>query len=173
MKQLLETMLDGYENGRVSRRHFIQGLVALGVGGTAACEVLAGSAPEPLFTTRTINHVTIYVSDVARSKAFYQRLTGLPIRDEAKDFCEFRLDGGFLGLYAPELQDAPALITSASGSKSMMPSGSMRSSPKWLPKVIQVSRTKIRFTCAIPMVCACSSRTSLTSVEKRLTRRSS
>ena len=106
MKQLLETMLDGYENGRVTRRHFIQGLVALGVGGGTACEVLA-SAPEPLFKTRTINHVTIYVSDVARSKAFYQRLTGLSIRDEAKDFCEFRLDGGFLGLYAPEAAGRP------------------------------------------------------------------
>lgn len=102
MKQLLETMLDGYEHGKVSRRHFIQALVALGVGGGTACEMLAASAPEPLFKTRTINHVTIYVSDVARSKAFYQRVTGLPIRDEAKDFCELRLDAGFLGLYAPK-----------------------------------------------------------------------
>ena len=44
---------------------------------------------------------------MARSKAFYQRLTGLPIRDEAKDFCEFRLDGGFLALYAPEAAPRP------------------------------------------------------------------
>jgi len=101
MKQLLEDMLDCYENGKLSRRQLIQGLVALGVGGGAACQGLAASAPKPLFRTRTFNHVTIYASDVSRSKAFYQRLTGLPIRDEAKDFCEFRLDGGFLGLYAP------------------------------------------------------------------------
>lgn len=102
MKQLLENMLDDYENGRVSRRRFIQRLVALGIGGGAASHLLGASAPEPLFRTRTINHVTIYASDLARSKAFYQRLTGLPLRDEAKDFCEFKLDGGFLGLYAPE-----------------------------------------------------------------------
>src|SRR5438105_4887899 len=107
MKQLLEKMLDGYENGKLSRRHFILGLVALGVGGGAASQVLAAPAPEPLFRTRTINHVTLYVSDLARSKAFYQRLTGLPIRDEAKDFCELRLDGGFLGLYAPEATRQP------------------------------------------------------------------
>jgi catechol 2,3-dioxygenase-like lactoylglutathione lyase family enzyme len=109
MKQLLEKMLDSYENGKVSRRHFIQGLVAVGIGGGIARQVLAASAPEPLFRTRTINHVTIYASDVARSKAFYQRLTGLPIRDEAKDFCEFRLDGGFLGLYAPEAAPRPGI----------------------------------------------------------------
>ena len=110
MKQLLERMLDGYENGKVSRRHFIQGLVALGIGGVGggvASEVLAASAPEPLLRTRTINHVTIYASDVARSKAFYQRLTGLPIRDEANDFCEFKLDGGFLGLYAADAAARP------------------------------------------------------------------
>ncbi len=107
MKQLLEKMLDDYENGKLSRRQFIQGLVALGLGGGAAWQVLAASAPKPFFRTRTINHVTIHASDVARSKAFYQRLTGLPIRDEAKDFCEFRLDGGFLGLYAPEAAGRP------------------------------------------------------------------
>jgi hypothetical protein len=108
MKQLLENMLDGYENGKLSRRQLIQGLVALGLSGGAACQGLAASAPKPLFRTRTINHVTIHASDVARSKTFYQRLTGLPIRDEAKDFCEFRLDGGFLGLYALQASSSPS-----------------------------------------------------------------
>jgi catechol 2,3-dioxygenase-like lactoylglutathione lyase family enzyme len=107
MNQLLEKMLDDYESRKLGRRQFIQALVALGVGGGVACEMLAASAPQPLFKTRTINHVTIYVSDVARSKAFYQRVTSLPIRDEANDFCEFRLDGGFLGLYAPEAAARP------------------------------------------------------------------
>jgi catechol 2,3-dioxygenase-like lactoylglutathione lyase family enzyme len=107
MNQVLENMLHGYENGTVTRRHFIEGLVALGIGCGAASKVLAASAPEPLFRTRTINHVTIYASDVARSKAFYQGLTGLPIRGEAKDFCEFKLDGGFLGLYASEAARRP------------------------------------------------------------------
>ena len=107
MKQLLENMLEDYENGRVSRRRFIQQLVALGLGGGAATQLLADSAPQPLFRTHTINHITIRASDVARSKAFYQRVTGLPILDEAKDFCEFRLDGGFLGLYAPEAAGRP------------------------------------------------------------------
>jgi catechol 2,3-dioxygenase-like lactoylglutathione lyase family enzyme len=40
--------------------------------------------------------------NVARSKAFYQTLTGLPVRDEGTDFCEFRLDNGFLGIYEPD-----------------------------------------------------------------------
>jgi catechol 2,3-dioxygenase-like lactoylglutathione lyase family enzyme len=51
--------------------------------------------------------VTLYASSVARSKAFYQRLTGLPIQAEDKDFCEFRLEGGFLGIYAPDAGQQP------------------------------------------------------------------
>jgi len=61
----------------------------------------------PLFHTRTLNHVTLYASSVARSKAFYQRLTGLPVQAEDKDFCEFRLEGGFLGIYAPDAGQQP------------------------------------------------------------------
>jgi catechol 2,3-dioxygenase-like lactoylglutathione lyase family enzyme len=45
--------------------------------------------------------VTIYASDVAESKIFYQRLTGLPIQREDKRSCEFRLENGFVGIYAP------------------------------------------------------------------------
>src|SRR5436309_10586902 len=45
--------------------------------------VLRGAPPKqgPLFRAHTINHVTIYSANVARSKVFYQSLTGLPIRD--------------------------------------------------------------------------------------------
>ena len=46
--------------------------------------------------------MTLYASDVARSKAFYQRLTGLPVQAEDKESCEFRLESGFLGIYAPD-----------------------------------------------------------------------
>ena len=54
-----------------------------------------------------MNHVTLYASSVARSKAFYQRLTGLPIQAEDKDSCEFRFEGGFLGIYAPDAGQQP------------------------------------------------------------------
>ena len=51
--------------------------------------------------------MTLYASSVPRSKAFYERLTGLPIQAEDKDFCEFRLEGGFLGIYAPDAGQQP------------------------------------------------------------------
>ena len=46
--------------------------------------------------------MSIITADVKRSKEFYRRLTGLAVREERSDRCEFQLEGGFLGLYAPE-----------------------------------------------------------------------
>jgi catechol 2,3-dioxygenase-like lactoylglutathione lyase family enzyme len=106
MHEELTRLVDQYDRGTLTRRQLLGGLVALGLGGGAGNPRTGpGSNPghsPPLFKTRTINHVTLYSADVARSKAFYQTLTGLPIRAEDKDFCEFRLDGGFLGIYATE-----------------------------------------------------------------------
>jgi catechol 2,3-dioxygenase-like lactoylglutathione lyase family enzyme len=94
MLDQVEHLVGLYDQGGITRRQLLQGLVAAGVGaGTMGSQT-------SVFQTRTINHVTLYVADVARSKAFYQSLTGLPVRDEDPTFCELRLNHGFLGLYA-------------------------------------------------------------------------
>ena len=111
MTHELDRLIAMYDLGHVNRRQLMAGLLAIGLGARAlGASGNAGNAgdsepepdtPEPpLFRARTINHVTIRTADLARSKAFYQTLTGLPIRAEDKDSCEFRLEQGFLGLYA-------------------------------------------------------------------------
>jgi catechol 2,3-dioxygenase-like lactoylglutathione lyase family enzyme len=107
----VERLVDLYDRGGLSRRQLLHGLLAFSIGPHVA-NPLSGPlrAPgqtAPLFPTRTLNHVTLYATSVARSKAFYQRLTGLPIQAEDKDFCEFRLEGGFLGIYAPDPGQQP------------------------------------------------------------------
>lgn len=111
MHREVERLVGLYDRGGLSRRQLLQGLLALRVGPYGASP-LAGALQEPgqagpLFRARALNHVTLYASSVARSKAFYQRLTGLPIQAEDKDFCEFRLEGGFLGIYAPDVGQQP------------------------------------------------------------------
>lgn len=111
MHREVERLVGLYDRGGLSRRQLLQGLLALSVGPHPASP-LAGAfrvpgQTGPLFRTRTLNHVTLYASSIARSKAFYQRLTGLPIQAEDKDFCEFRLEGGFLGIYAPDAGQQP------------------------------------------------------------------
>ena len=108
----LEGLLTQYDHGGLTRRQLLQGLIALGVGGAFARPAFAasqGSRTAPVFKTRTINHVTLYAADVSRSKVFYESLTGLPLRDEGKDFFELRLEGGFLGVYAAEAGTRPGI----------------------------------------------------------------
>jgi len=111
MHREVERLVGLYDRGSLSRRQLLQGLFALSVGryaaGPLASDLGDVGQAAPLFHTRTLNHVTLYASSVARSKAFYQRLTGLPIQAEDKDFCEFRLEGGFLGIYAPDAGQQP------------------------------------------------------------------
>jgi catechol 2,3-dioxygenase-like lactoylglutathione lyase family enzyme len=106
-----ERLVGLYDRGGLSRRQLLQGLFALGVGPHVAGPLAPGGGGQgqspALFRARTLNHVTLYASSVARSKAFYQRLTGLPIQAEDKDFCEFRLESGFLGIYAPDPGQQP------------------------------------------------------------------
>lgn len=100
MQDEIDDLVTMYEQRTISRRALVQGLASLVLAERIFGETAAGT--EPPAPARTLNHVTILTPDVRRSKAFYQRLTGLAIRDEGKDFCEFRFDGGFLGIYAPE-----------------------------------------------------------------------
>ncbi len=106
MNEELERLVTMYDRGHVNRRQLLQGLLGLGLGTGCVSTRSDASAPgglrEPLFRAHTVNHVTIRTADVARSKAFYQSLTGLAVRAEDKDSCELRLEHGFLGLYALE-----------------------------------------------------------------------
>ena len=106
----LGRLVTQYDRGGLSRRQLLQGLLAIGVGAELAGPATAAGqvpAPGPVFMAHTLNHVTLFADDVPRSKALYQSLTGLAVRDEAKDFCEFRLDGGFLGIYGVEKGSRP------------------------------------------------------------------
>ena len=102
MQTELDRLVGLYDGGAINRRQLVQGLLALGLGAGVARNVVANEPTAPLLRARTMNHVTLYAADVARSKAFYQRVAGLAVREEAKDFCELKLENGFLGIYAAE-----------------------------------------------------------------------
>ena len=138
MHREVERLVGLYDQGGLSRRQLLQGLFALRLDRYAPGPLTGGfgdAAPSPpLFHTRTLNHVTLWSSDVARSKAFYQRLTGLPIRAEDKDFCEFRLEGGFLGLYAPGAGDQPGFNHFCFGIDRYDPQAALRALKAALPE---------------------------------------
>ena len=66
MKAVVDDLVSRFDQGTLSRRHLIQGLTALAAAGGA---LPAGAQTAPFKSTR-IDHISIQVTDMARSVTF-------------------------------------------------------------------------------------------------------
>lgn len=94
MRTIISEMLQSYERGRLSRRDLIGGLAAIATGAQAA-----SAASESSFQGVEVNHVALQVTDVKRSRDFYQRHLGLPVVRESERNCFLGLGKNFLALF--------------------------------------------------------------------------
>ena len=77
MSAAIEQLVKRYESGGMTRRELVLALSTLIVARPAAGAAASqGAAPIPV---TTMNHVTVVVSDLQRSREFYQRVLGLPL----------------------------------------------------------------------------------------------
>ena len=88
MEAMITSLVDRFERGALSRRELVQGLTMLAAGGAAA------QAQEGGIKAAKIDHVSIQVTDLPRSVAFYQKMFGLTILSEDKPNEIVRLGGG-------------------------------------------------------------------------------
>jgi len=93
MTQIISDLLASYEHGRLSRRQLVQGLAALAAGGYAV------PASGSTFQGRGLNHIAIRVSNVPRSRDFYEKVFGLPLIRESESSCFLGLGKNFLTLF--------------------------------------------------------------------------
>src|SRR5512147_3217217 len=82
MEAIISDMLSRFEKGALTRRGLIQGLSMLAAAGGAA-HAQAPAAPGAIKAAK-IDHMSIQVSDLPRSIAFYQKMFGLTIVSEDK-----------------------------------------------------------------------------------------
>lgn len=89
-----DQLLSRYESGALSRRELVGRLAAMTVVSQpeAAAEPVVGRVTQ-------LNHVTVFVSDVRKSVAFYQRLFGMPVLSPQDEGINLRAGAGFLGIY--------------------------------------------------------------------------
>ena len=81
MEAIIASLLHRFETGALTRRGLIQGLTMLAAaGGTASQAQVAGAATK----AARIDHMSIQVSDLPRSIAFYQKMFGLTTVSEDK-----------------------------------------------------------------------------------------
>ena len=82
MEAVISNMLKQFESGALTRRQLIQGLAMLAAAGTTAAE--AGAQSPPAFKSPTIDHISIQVTDLPKSIAFYQNVFGYKVVSEDK-----------------------------------------------------------------------------------------
>ncbi len=79
MKVMISELLNRFERGALTRRELIQGLTILTAASATASTAQSQDAG---IQVAKIDHVSIQVSDLPRSIAFYQRMFELPIVSE-------------------------------------------------------------------------------------------
>jgi len=81
MDAIISNLLNRFEKGALTRRDLIQGLAMLSAAsGTAS----VAAAQDAGIQAAKIDHVSIQVSDLPRSIAFYQKMFGLTVVSEDK-----------------------------------------------------------------------------------------
>ena len=99
----LELLIDHYDSGHLSRRELLRALAMLAVPSTLA------SAEPKVGAAKLINHATLYVRDVDQSRAFYQRLFGMPVLTAQPPGFNLRVGDGFIGLYPIDPGEPPRI----------------------------------------------------------------
>src|SRR5262245_53367511 len=81
MEAVISNLLRRFETGVLSRRELVRSLMALTAAGGAAS---AAPFQETPFKSSRIDHISVQVTDLPRSIAFYQKVFGLSILNEDK-----------------------------------------------------------------------------------------
>jgi catechol 2,3-dioxygenase-like lactoylglutathione lyase family enzyme len=95
-----DKLVHAYDTGQITRRELLATLAALAASGAAAHAGGASpSPPPPIGTVKQLNHVTVFVPNVAKAVAFYQDLLGLPVLTPQDPGVNLAAGNGFLGIY--------------------------------------------------------------------------
>jgi catechol 2,3-dioxygenase-like lactoylglutathione lyase family enzyme len=102
VEPVISDLLTSFERGALSRRELIGALALLaGAGAAASAATLKGAS---------INHVSVLVTDMARSIDFYGRVFGLTLVNEDKANKIARLGAGGKVLVSLRIEPPPGVI---------------------------------------------------------------
>ena len=104
MDSYLNSMVDQYDRGRLSRRQLITTLTGFaavaGLGpGAGVNAVMAQDTAESTFQATSLNHIALSVTDVGRSRDFYVKHLGLKVTRDGNSSCFLNVGPHFLALF--------------------------------------------------------------------------
>ena len=105
MEPVISDLVGRFERGTLTRRELI-GALALIAGGAAG----SGTAAAATLKSASINHVSVLVTDMARSLEFYDRVFGLKLVNEDKTNKIARLGTGGKILVSLRVEPPPGVI---------------------------------------------------------------
>jgi catechol 2,3-dioxygenase-like lactoylglutathione lyase family enzyme len=85
VENAISNLLSHYEKGLLTRRQLIKGMAMIAAAGTTASASQQNTVAAPGFQATQVEHVSIFVSDRAKSRAFYQNVFGLTVVNDAED----------------------------------------------------------------------------------------
>src|SRR5262250_2288546 len=95
MEQVIATLLNEFEQGRLSRRQLIKNL-AMAATAAAAASAPAAAADAKVLTATNINHVSYQVTDYAKTRDFYAGLFGMKVSDDDGKQCRLSFGNNIL-----------------------------------------------------------------------------
>jgi catechol 2,3-dioxygenase-like lactoylglutathione lyase family enzyme len=99
MTAAIDSLVHRFESRTISRRELVASLASL-VASAATPAAAQSAAPAQVAQGRTINHVSLAVTHVERSAAFYSALLGLKVVSRpGNGGINLGLSDGFLGVY--------------------------------------------------------------------------
>lgn len=99
MSASIDVLVQQFESRQISRRELVASLTAIVAGATSAPSAQT-AAPAMVAQARTLNHVSLAVTDVEKSADFYMKLLGLNVVSRpGNGGINLGLGGSFFGLY--------------------------------------------------------------------------
>ena len=95
MEHIIATLLQQFEQGKLTRRQLIQNLALAATAGSAATGV-ASAAEGKVLTATNFNHVSYQVTDYAKTRDFYAGLFGMKVSDDDGKQCRLTFGNNIL-----------------------------------------------------------------------------
>jgi catechol 2,3-dioxygenase-like lactoylglutathione lyase family enzyme len=97
----MESLVTRYDRGDINRRQLLAALAAIAAIAAMPQATRGEEEKGPAFEAKSLNHVTLSVSDIQKSKKFYESILGITTVSKHKDGINLGLgDSSFLGLYS-------------------------------------------------------------------------
>lgn len=107
MLKAIETMVNDFESGKLTRRQLVVSLATLAASAVAVPVSLAAPAAQEGVRAISLNHVTVRVPDLHRTSQFYQEFFEMPLRQQSKTVHILGVGSSFFGI---EQGDGPARL---------------------------------------------------------------